>query len=301
MVDTNEKDFKKRETKEVETPMEVNPKAETLSGILEEEGKKVEAVEGEAAENLNDEKEALIIHGADSAQTERFDKGREKVEEGIEEAKNIYKKEVTNTQKGSKTVEETKKELREINEEIDRAIRKGLYEEEKKLREKRDQLFSSLVALDKRYGDFGTEAGHIGRGRGPEQKIGSAKAEYAEERLKPVVKEKAPTKTEGKVVEAEAISEKVNEEIKKILRDPTSELSILLKAVNFREEYIEKLKGDLEKAKGNKIDKNDRIKFYEKSIVEHEETLEKHKKRIKEITDEIKEKTGKLSQKNEKR
>lgn len=290
----NTREVKKRGVEEEPLRKEAGAETERKEGLKELLDEQGEAVES-SMENLKagGEKDIEAVEKVgDKKDVEEIKEGVKKIGKEAEGAKDIYKKEVTDTQRDSKTEKEIMGELEKINDKIDKAIRKGLVKEEKEFRKERERLFG---LLGNKYDDIGAEAGYIGRGLG--QKAEGTEAGYikeiAEERQKPAVKEEVLVKTDDKAIETGAISEKANEEIKKILKDPASELSILMKAANFREDYIQKLKDDLEKAKVSKVDKEERVKFYEKNIVEHEATLEKHKKRIKEIINEIEEKNSK--------
>ncbi|MBU3964808.1 hypothetical protein KJ695_00145 [Patescibacteria group bacterium] len=280
------------EQKEAPVSLEGEPeKIETLDEALEKGERGKEGIINKAVKEIGDEKKTLETHGADSAQIGEFNKGRKEVEEGVAGAEKVYTKATEDLgDNKTKTRDKILQELEKINNEMDKGYRNGLgLPETDKLKKQRGKLLDLLGDKDE---NIGRETGYIGKGLG--QKAESTEAghikEIAEERPNSAVKEEVLVKTEDKAVEARTISEKANKEIKKLLKDPASELSVLMKAANFREDYIQKLKDDLEKAKVNKVDREVRVKFYEKSIAEHEATLEKHKKRIKEIISKIEEK-----------
>lgn len=295
------------EQKEAPVSLEIKPeKIETLDETLKKGESGKEEIISKAVKEIGDEKKALKIHGANSAQIGEFNKGRKKVEEGVINAEGDFKeeikivkgntaeKEATDAKRGSRTEKEIMEEVEKINEKIDEAIRKGLNKEEEEFRKERERLLS---LFGNKYDDIGAEAGQIGRKI--EQKTEDEGArhtkETAEEQQEPTIKKEALAKTKDKATEVEEISEKAGEDIKKNLKDPTSELSILVKAANFEEDYMLKLEKDLEKAKASKVDREEGVRFYEKSIAEHKVTLKKHKKRIKEIINEIEEKNKKIS------
>lgn len=266
-------------------------KKENLKELLAEQAEAV----GSSVENLkvSGEKDIEAVGKVGGGEdVEEIRDGVKKIGQEAEGAKDIYEKEATDARKSSKTEKEIMEEVGKINDKIDEAIRKGLHKEEEELRKERERLFS---LLGNKYGDIGTEAGQIGRkiGQKTESKDRGHIKEITEEGPKSAVKEEVLIKTDDKAIETGAISEKAGEDIKKILKDPTSELSILVKAANFEEDYMLKLEKDLEKAKASKVDREARVRFYEKSIAEHKVTLEKHKKRIKESVNKIEEKTKK--------
>lgn len=265
---------------------------EGLKELLSKQGEAVDSsVENLKAGGEKDIEAVKKVGGREDV--EEIRDGVEKIGQEAEGAKDIYEKEAIEAKRGLKTEKEIMEEVGKINEKIDEAIRKGLREEEEKLRQERERLFG-LLDLDNKYGSTGAKAGYI-HGE-PEQETkgaagvaGSAKESVKEEGREPSAKEEIPAKIRDKSLETGVINEKASEEIKKILKDPTSELSILVKAANFEEDYIPELEKDLEKAKASRIDRESNIKFYEKSIAEHKATLRNHTKKIKEITNKIEE------------
>lgn len=172
-------------------------------------------------------------------------------------------------------------EVRKINDKTDNGPKNGLgLEEIKGLKKQREQRFSQLEDYE---GDFGTQIGKKEDGKD----VGMEKE--AEEKEKEVFTKKEEARVEGN----EDVSPEVMEEIKKIISDPTSELSLLNKAVNFEEDYIVKLKGNLEKIKESKVDREIRVKTAENSLRDHKDILERKKKRIVEIISEIEKKISK--------
>lgn len=290
------------DTKETKKPgVEKEPVRKEVGAETErEEG--LEELLNEQSETVSSSVENLKVSGekdikavekiGDGEDVGEMKQGVEKIGQKAEEAKDVYEKEATDTQRVSKTEKEIMEDVGKINDKIDEAIRKGLHKKEEELRKERERL---LGLLGNKFDDAGTEAGQIGRKR--EQKAESKDERHIKETAKKqpeaIIKEETPVKTEDKATEAEGISEKASEEIKKILKDPTSKLSILVKAANFEEDYMLKLEKGLEKAKASKVDREERVRFYEKSIPEHKATLRKHTKRIKEIISEIEEKNKK--------
>lgn len=249
---------------------------EVLEGQKKQAVKEVEGVKAEGKELEN----ILTKSEGEKSDIEEFKAGKEGIRTEAKKAESDYEEKVANitdTRRGSETENEIKimGEVEKINDKIDEAIRKGLYEEEKKFKKERERLFD---LLDGKYKDMGAKAGHIIK-------------EIAEERPKSAVKKEVFVETDDKAPETGTMSEKTNEEIRKNLKDPDSKLSILMKSVNFREDYIAKLRKDLEKIKASKIDRQEMVKFSEKNITEHEKVLEKHKNRIREIVSELEKKS----------
>ncbi|MDP3056967.1 MAG: hypothetical protein Q8N37_00395 [bacterium] len=290
---SDEKEIKKPIDPEKEKAGEIRGEApekepKTLEEEIKRDAVEIENAKAAITEQQEKDEKTLAINDADESNKEEFNNGKKVIGEKVKAAEGEYGEEVNkirgdvankiiyndnnmeNKEGASQNLskEEIGVKVTKINEQLDSARLSPRQITE--LKKEREVLLNMLPEYQ---GDWG-------KGPGAENEI----TDLDDNKTIKSTDRESKTKEEPKEFKQTTL-----DKIEKLMRDPSSELFIINKAVNFEEEKIPKLEfelADTESSKNN-IQKEERIKFTKANIREHKKILENLKIKVKEILNKL--------------